>query len=117
MASATIASLKLPAKQQLEQLISVVEKHHPTYKPQKYMKKHVAAKLNVLEDISSGPTVVVPLGMDGGVNHAVTIAGRLIFDSTCKRVLILSLEALNWVCQTDNGYVRVYMAVRFVEQK
>jgi hypothetical protein len=117
VACAAIRSLTLPARQQLEQLVSVVEKHHPTYKPQKYMKRHVAAKLNVLEDISPGPTVVVPLGMDGGVAHAVTIAGQLLFDSTCERVLILSLDALNWVCTADNGYAKVYMAVRFKETK
>ena len=89
VACATKKSLTLPGRQQLDQLTSVVMEHDATYTVTKYFKRHDADKLNILEDISPLPTVVIPLGTDGGVAHAITIIDRLIFDSTCERVLIL----------------------------
>ena len=78
-----------------------------------FFKRNDADKLNVLEDISPLPTVVIPLGTDGGVAHVITIIDRLIFYSTCERVLILSKEALDWVCTNGKGYAKVYMVARW----
>ena len=113
VADATIRSLTLPARQQLEKLILVVSTHDATYSIKKYMKRNHTEQLHVLEDISACPTVVVPLGMNGGVAHVIMIVNRHIFDSTCEHELILSLETLNWLCTNDNGYAKVYMAVHF----
>ena len=113
VACATIKSLTLPGRQQLDQLTSVVMEHNANYVLTKYFKRNDADKLNVLEDISPLPTVVIPLGIDGGVAHAVTIIDRLIFDSTCERVLNLSKEALDWVCTNIKGYAKVYLAARW----
>ena len=97
VACATIRSLTLPARQQLEQLISVVRQYDATYIVTIFFKRKHAETLNALEDILPLQTVVVPLGMDGGVAHAITIVDRFIFNSACEHVLILSQEALNWV--------------------
>ena len=44
------------------------------------------------------PTVVVPQGRDGSVNHAVCIVDDLVFDSTQPKALKLCRETLDWVC-------------------
>ena len=92
-------------------------KHDATYTVTKYFKKKDADELNILEDISPLPTVVIPLGTDGGVAHAITIIDGLIFDSTCERVLKLSKEALDWVCTNSKGYAKVYLAARWTTAK
>jgi hypothetical protein len=62
----------------------------------------------------SAALVVVPLGADGGVGHAITIVGPYIFDSTQKHALKLERKSLDWCCSNDGGYARVYMAVALV---
>ena len=59
------------------------------------------------------PTVVVPLGKDGSVNHAVCIVDDLVFDSTQANALKLCQRSLDWVCG-GSGCNDVYVAVRFM---
>ena len=61
--------------------------------------------------------LVIPLGGDGGVGHAITIVGNLIFDSTQTRALKLGKKALDWCCANDHGFESVYMAIRFAWKK
>ncbi len=47
------------------------------------------------------PTLVVPCGVDGSLNHAVVVVDDLIFDSTQEHPLKLSRESLDWICGGD----------------
>jgi hypothetical protein len=49
--------------------------------------------------------VVIPLGGDGRIGHAITIVGDLIFDSTQTHAL--TLERMLWI-----GVVRTIMALK-----
>jgi hypothetical protein len=75
---------------------------------------------DVLSDISPFPTVVSLESTDGGIQHAVTIVGKLIFDSNCTRALPLCKEALDHCCSSDDKvsrYVRVFHGYRFQEHE
>ena len=58
------------------------------------------------------PTVVIPKGRDGSVNHAVCVVDDLIFDSTQAFALKLTLPSFHWICG-DCGCEEVYYAIRF----
>jgi hypothetical protein len=45
-----------------------------------------------------GSGEVIPLGGDGGIGHAITIVGDLIFDSTQTHALKLGKNTLDWCC-------------------
>ena len=104
--------MDLPTDQQLQALVTMVAKYGCTYQVTKYLTKARAIELDILRDESQFLWIVVPLGMDGGVQHAITIHAGLVFDSTQQRVLQLSKETLDWSCE-HGGYARVYKAVRF----
>ena len=59
------------------------------------------------------PTVVIPLGLDDGVNHAVCVVDDLIFDSTQPMALALSKPSFDYICSRD-GCKGIYLAVRFM---
>ena len=106
-----------PSHEQLEHLVSIVKQAQPKTRVQKWFKKTKAMTLDVLADKSSNVTVVIPLGKDGGVQHAVTILDDHIFDSTQAYAMHLTKESLDWCCNNSQGYRRVYMAVRFTMPK
>ena len=70
-------------------------------------------RFDVLNDISSEPTMLIPWGGDAGTHHAVTVVGHYIFDSTTNHALHLTKESLDWCCNTRLGYMRAYFAIRF----
>jgi len=73
---------------------------------------------DILHDISEYPTVVSLEAVDGGTQHAVTIVGKLVFDSNCERALPLSQKTLDYCCSTDEkegAYKRVFKGYRFIE--
>ena len=76
---------------------------------------------DLLNDISSYPTVVQLEGSDGTRQHAVTIVGKYIFDATCKFALPLEQYYLNYCCSADGRrnttFVRVFKGIRFAENK
>jgi hypothetical protein len=47
------------------------------------------------------------------MQHAITVVGHYIFDSTSKHALHLTQESLDWCCNTQLGYKRAYFAIRF----
>jgi hypothetical protein len=61
--------------------------------------------------------VVIPLGGDGGIGHAITIVGDLIFDSTQSHALTLGNNSLDWCCANDRGFESIYMAIKFARKK
>ena len=62
-------------------------------------------RFDILNDILSEPTLVIPWGGDAGTHHAVTVVGHYIFDSTTNHALHLTKESLDWCCNTRLGYI------------
>ena len=57
------------------------------------------------------PTLVLPLGRDGSISHAITIVDDILIDSTQKQALKKCAEAFDWaVGSTCDG---IYLAIRF----
>jgi len=73
---------------------------------------------DVMKDISQFPTVMSLEAVDGGTQHAITVVGRMIFDSNCERALALTKRNLDYCCSTDDlpgNYKRVHKGYRFKE--
>ena len=57
------------------------------------------------------PTLVVPLGKDGSISHAITIVDDLFIDSTQKHALKLCAESFDWA--VGNTCIGIYRAIWF----
>jgi hypothetical protein len=83
-------------------------------RPEVWGKKHKRFnKFSALEDISMSPTMIIPTGADGGVQHAITTVGEYIFDSTTTHAMHLTKESLDWCCNTPSGFKGIFFAIRF----
>ncbi len=69
---------------------------------------------DVFECTSDNPTILIPLGADKGIHHAIATVGNYIFDSTHEEALHLTKDSLDWCCNTKHGFEGVYLAIRFV---
>ena len=72
-------------------------------------------ELDILNDLSPFPTLCVLKGKDGATNHAVTVVGRWIFDSTLPYAVPLTKNVLDWCCSTETEevqFVMVHKALR-----
>jgi hypothetical protein len=76
-------------------------------------KKKRYKRFDVYNNISTDPTLIIPWGGDGGVQHAITIVGKFVFDSTHEYALHLTKESLDWCCNTRLGFKGVHLAIRF----
>jgi len=65
---------------------------------------------DLFSDLSKYPTVILPLGSDGSINHAVCVVDDLIFDSTQSVAMKLCQESLDWIC--GNKCIGIYGAFR-----
>jgi len=110
----------------LQQMESMLVNRNLRYRVEKFGKeatfrkeavhKRVKRTLNIFENISCYPTVVVLRGSDGSVNHAVTVVGTWVFDSNVAYAQPLTLSLLDWCCSTDtvrSNFVQVHYAMRF----
>jgi hypothetical protein len=110
----------------LQQMESMLVNRNLRYRVEKFGKeatfrkeavhKRVKRTLNIFENISCYPTVVVLRGSDGSVNHAVTVVGTWVFDSNVAYAQPLTLPLLDWCCSTDtvrSNFVQVHYAMRF----
>jgi hypothetical protein len=69
----------------------------------KWMTKKQVGKFDLKTETSDRwALVVVPLGGDGGICHAITIVGDLIFDSTQSHALKLGKDSLDWCCANNH---------------
>jgi hypothetical protein len=59
--------------------------------------------------------MVVLVAKDGGCEHAVTICGGLIFDSTYEAAIPLTTDNLDWCC--IRGFQSVRGGYEFAEPK
>jgi hypothetical protein len=71
-----------------------------------------------LKDVTSiqteYPTVIIPLGTDGSVNHAICVVDDLIFDSTQRCAIKCKVESISWICDCgDKGVAGIREALRF----
>jgi hypothetical protein len=81
-------------------------------------RKRKQKKSLTVEDMTSiltkYPTVVIPLGIDGSVNHAICVVNDLIFDATQWCALKCKVESMSWICDSGTkGVAGVYEALRF----
>ncbi len=107
-----------PVDVQLNHLCSVAQEKDRDLLLTKWMTKKRVAKLDLKTETSNRwALVVVPLGGDGGIGHAITIVGDLIFDSTQTHALKLGKDSLDWCCANDRGFESIYMAVKFAWKK
>jgi hypothetical protein len=77
----------------------------------KRKKRFISVRTICLER-SPFPTVVIPLGKDKSLNHAVCVIDDLVFDSTQEFALKLKKKTFDWVVQAD-GVEMIYGAYRF----
>jgi hypothetical protein len=60
------------------------------------------------------PTVIIPAGTDGLMNHAICVVDDLIFDSMQWCTLSCKVESITWICDSGKqGVASVYEAFRF----
>ena len=68
-----------------------------------------------LNNLTPYPRMVTLVAKDGGCEHAVTIVGGLIFDSTFEHAIPLSRTCLDWCC--INGFHGIRNGYEFFEPK
>jgi hypothetical protein len=107
-----------PLDEQLNELGSVAQEKDNELLVTKWMTRKRVANLDLKTELSNQwALVVIPIGGDGGIGHAITIVGDLIFDSTQTHALTLGKKALDWCCANDHGYERIFMAMKFAWKK
>jgi hypothetical protein len=58
-------------------------------------------QLNIFQSLSCYPTTLRLAGEDGSINHAVTTAGKWLFDSNMTNAQEISLPLLDWCCSSN----------------
>lgn len=61
------------------------------------------------------PTLVVPVGSDNSISHAICLIDNLVFDSSQTVALSLSWETLNWIVGDGVTMVGVEYCFRFCQ--
>jgi hypothetical protein len=104
----------LPAQEQLDEAIKIVKNHDRLYKKVDYWKKEaVIAKHDLLGQPNDNPKLFVLRGIDGGVHHAISVVGSIIFNSNLGQCLTLSKASLDWCCNCNGGFSKVHKVVQF----
>ncbi len=107
-----------PVDDQLNILASVAQERDCELLVTKWMTRKRVETLDLKTATSHHwALVVIPLGGDGGIGHAITIVGDLIFDSTQTHALKLGKNTLDWCCANDHGFASIYMAIKFAWKK
>jgi hypothetical protein len=107
-----------PVDEQLSQLSSIVQEKDSEFLVTKWMTRKRVGKLDLKKDTSHHwALVVIPLGGDGGIGHAINIVGDLVFDSTQSHALKLGKNSLDWCCANDHGFESIYMVIKFAWKK
>jgi hypothetical protein len=75
--------------------------------------KKTLSRHDLFRDLNDNPKLIVLRGCDGGVSHAISVVGNVIFDSNRKEGLVLSKESLDWCCNCNGGFSRVHALVQF----
>jgi hypothetical protein len=110
----------LPRHLQLAVINEMMEEHCPelallqvfSRKRRKGRKHHSLWVEDLVKDRTVYPTLVIPLGCDGSVGHAVAVVDDLIFDSTQTKAMRLTKGSLDWICG-KTGIQGIMEAIRF----
>ena len=87
------------------------------YKLIKYKK---IGDYKILEDIIANVNLVQLMDSIGNVNHAISVVGNWIFDSSYERALVLNKASLDMICAPSVGeeqaakFEKVYYNVRYI---
>jgi hypothetical protein len=104
--------------EQLNKLGSIAQENDCDLLVTKWVTRKRVGKFDLkMETSHRWALVVIPLGGDGGIGHAITIVGDLIFDSTQSHALKLGKNSLDWCCANDRGFESIYMAIKFALKK
>ena len=74
----------------------------------------------ILEDMSENVTLVQLMDSIGNVNRAISVVGKLIFDSSYEKELVLNRASLDMICSPSVGEEQtaksesVFTAVRYI---
>ena len=71
--------------------------------------KKTLSRHDLFRDLNDNPKLIVLHGCDGGVSHAISVVGNVIFDSNRKEGLVVSNESLDWYAATAMGGSVVFM--------
>ena len=67
-----------------------------------------------LDTFNPYPTVVIPMGADGSISHAICVIDDLISDTTQAYALKCTRKSMGWICHCGpQEFVDVYLAIRF----
>ncbi len=114
LASVAKKYANVPADEQLKAAINAVKEHDNVYNKVDYWKKEKAlAKHDLIRDSNENPKLIVLRGCDGGVQHAVSVVGNIIFDSNKQKGLVISKQSLDWCCNCNGGFSRIHALVQF----
>jgi hypothetical protein len=107
-----------PVDKQWSKLGSIAQENDRDMLVTKWMTRKRVGKFNLKTESSDRwALVVIPLGGDGGIGHAITIVGDLIFDRTRSHALKLGKKSLDWWCANVRGFESIYMVIKFAWEK
>jgi hypothetical protein len=76
--------------------------------------KRLLTMSDLVEGFTPYPTLIIPLGLDGNINHAICVVEDLIFDSTQAYAMKCTVAALHWICNCGKkGFLDIFIAYRF----
>jgi hypothetical protein len=114
VSSTAMKYMYTPVDEQLNKLGSIAQENDCDLLVTKWMTRKRVGKFDLKTETSDRwALVVIPLGGDRGIGHAITIVGDLIFDSTQSHALTLRKNSLDWCCANDRGFESIYMAIKF----
>jgi hypothetical protein len=107
-----------PVDEQLNELGLIAQEKDWDLLVTKWMTRIRVGKLDLKTETSHRwAIVVIPLGGDGSIGHAITIVGYRMFDSTQSHALKLGKNSLDWCCANNHGFESIYMASKFARKK
>ena len=89
----------------------------------KFERNHIVCRgkgtkrFDIFENTPENPTIIIPMGADKGIHHAIVTVDTYIFDSTHQNSLHLNKDSLDWCCNTKCGFKGVYLAICFNLEK
>jgi hypothetical protein len=99
-----------PVDEQLNKLGLIPQENDCDLLVTKWMTRKRVGKFDLKTETSDRwALVVIPLGGDGGIGHAITIVQG--------HALTLGKNSLDWCCANDRGFESIYMAIKFAWKK
>jgi hypothetical protein len=114
LASIAKKNENMSADEQYKAVTAAIRKHETVYTKLDYWKKEkVTRRYDFIGEPNENPKLLVLRGCDGGTQHAVSVVGRIIFDSNLLNAMPLCKESLDWCCNCDGGFSQVQAVLQF----